>query len=174
MHWAEPAEITRFLEIAPGKQTGTRAIQITNEIGQRCGKEPTILNFELPGLISNRLMYAMLREALNLMETGVADIEMIDRSFRNDIGWWATICGPFRWMDLTGLPIYAKVMEGLFPDLSNSRDVPKVMREKAENGTKFYDYPQGKEKDWEDVWTEFTHDIREIVDKYEKRIKLSE
>jgi len=174
MHWAEPAEITRFLEIAPGKQTGTRAIQITRDIGIRCGKEPTILNFELPGLISNRLMYAMLREALNLVESGVADIEMIDRSFRNDIGWWATICGPFRWMDLTGLPIYAKVMEGLLPDLSNSTDVPKVMREKAENGTKFYDYPEGKEKAWEDVWTEFTHDIREIVDKYEKRIKLSE
>ncbi len=113
MHWAEPAEITRFLEIAPGKQTGTRAIQITNEIGQRCGKEPTILNFELPGLISNRLMYAMMREALNLVETGVADIEMIDRSFRNDIGWWATICGPFRWMDLTGITNLCKSNGGI-------------------------------------------------------------
>ena len=48
------------------------------------------------------------------------------------------------------------------------------MREKAESGTKFYDYPKGKEKAWEEVWTDFTHDIREIVDKYEKKIKLSE
>ncbi len=174
MHWAEPAEITRFLEIAPGKETGDRAVQLTSSIGERCGKEPTILNFEVRGLISNRIMYAMMREALYLVETGVADVEMVDRSFRNDIGWWATICGPFRWMDLTGLPTYAKVMEGLFPDLSNSTEVPKLMREKAESGTKFYDYPQGKEKAWENVWTDFTHDIREIVDKYEKKIKLSE
>ena len=74
MHWAEPAEITRFLEIAPGKETKDWAVSRTREIGERCGKEPTILNFEVPGLISNRLMYAMMREALHLVETGVADI----------------------------------------------------------------------------------------------------
>ena len=174
MHWAEPAEITRFLEIAPGRETDKAVITTTKEIGERCGKEPTVLNFELPGLISNRMMYAMMREALHLVETGVADIEMIDRSFRNDIGWWASICGPFRWMDLTGLPTYAKVMEGLFPDLSTSTEVPKLMREKAETGSTFYHYPQGKEKAWSEVWTDFTYDIREITDKYEKKIKLSE
>jgi len=174
MHWAEPAEITRFLEIAPGRETNLASILTTRKIGERCGKEPTILNFELRGLISNRMMYAMMREALHLLETGVADIAMIDRSFRNDIGWWATICGPFRWMDLTGLPTYAKVMEGLFPDLSNSAEVPELMREKAESGGKFYDYPPGKENAWAEVWTEFTYDIREITDKYEHKIKLSE
>ena len=174
MHWAEPAEITRFLEIAPGGETNEAAILTTREIAERCGKEPTVLNFELRGLISNRMMYAMMREALHLVETGVADIEMIDRSFRNDIGWWATICGPFRWMDLTGLPTYARVMEGLFPDLSNTTEVPDIMREKAKSGGKFYNYPPGKENAWAEVWTEFTYDIREITDKYEHKIKLSE
>jgi 3-hydroxybutyryl-CoA dehydrogenase len=120
------------------------------------------------------MMYAMMREALHLVETGVADIEMIDRSFRNDIGWWATICGPFRWMDLTGLPTYAKVMEGLFPELSNMTQVPRLMREKAESGSKFYGYPQGKKEAWEKIWTDFTYDIRAITDKYDKKIKLSE
>ena len=174
MHWSEPAEITRFLEIAPGKDTKEWAVTLTKEVGERCRKEPTVMNVEVRGLISNRMMYAMMREALHLVETGVADIEMIDRSFRNDIGWWATICGPFRWMDLTGLPTYAKVMEGLFPDLSNSANVPGLMREKAERGEKFYDYPQGREKEWEKIWTDFSYDIREITDKYEKKIKLSE
>jgi 3-hydroxybutyryl-CoA dehydrogenase len=45
----------------------------------------------------------------------------VDRSFRNDIGYWATIAGPFRWMDLTGIPAYAAVMEGLLPQLSNAK-----------------------------------------------------
>ena len=172
MHWAEPAEITKYLEIAPGKETSQWAIDITRIIGTRCGKEPTVLNFEVPGLISNRLMYAMMREAIHMVETGVADIETVDRSFRNDIGWWATLCGPFRWMDLTGLKTYAKVMENLFPDLSNSVELPELMKKKVESETLFYRYDKHSIEEWEEAWSDFTHDIREISAKYEKRIKL--
>lgn len=167
MHWAEPAEITQYLEIAPGKQTSKQTVEITQMVGEMCGKEPTILNFEVPGLISNRLMYAMMREAIHLVETGVADIETVDRSFRNDIGWWATLCGPFRWMDLTGLKTYAKVMEGLFPDMNNSSKLPELMKEKVETDTLFYDYSKHSVEEWEEAWTEFTHDIREVSAKYD-------
>jgi len=172
MHWAEPAEITSYLEISPGKDTADHAMQTGRLIGERCGKHPTLLNFDIPGLISNRMMYAMMREALHMVEMGVADIETIDRSFRNDIGWWATLCGPFRWMDLTGLPLYAKVMEGLFPELSNNVKLPDLMKEKVSSKTKFYHYEENEEKEWEDMWTDFTHDIRDIVKKYEDKANL--
>jgi len=172
MHWAEPAEITKYLEISPGAGTAEYATELGRQIGMRCGKQPTVLNYDLPGLISNRMMYAMMREAIHLVESGVADIETVDRSFRNDIGWWATICGPFRWMDLTGLPIYAKVMEGLFPELSNNDSLPELMKEKVASGTKFYDYKGNEEGEWEDTWMDFAHDINEITDKYNERVKL--
>jgi 3-hydroxybutyryl-CoA dehydrogenase len=113
-----------------------------------------------------------MREAVHLVEMGVADIDTVDRSFRNDIGWWATLCGPFRWMDLTGLPIYAKVMEGLFPELSNNDKLPELMKEKVSTKTKFYDYTKEEEKEWENMWTEFTHDINALVRKYEEKAKL--
>lgn len=172
MHWAEPAEITKYLEISPGVGTAEYATEVGRQIGIRCDKQPTVLNYDLPGLISNRMMYAMMREAIHLVESGVADIETVDRSFRNDIGWWATICGPFRWMDLTGLPIYAKVMEGIFPELSNNDKLPDLMKEKVSSGTKFYDYKGNEEKEWEDAWMDFAHDINEITDKYNDRVKL--
>jgi len=172
MHWGEPAEITRYLEISRAKDTADYAVELAVNIGERCGKQPTVLNFDISGLISNRMMYAMMREAIHLVEIGVADIETVDRSFRNDIGWWATLFGPFRWMDMTGLPIYAKVMEGLFPELSNTSELPRLMQEKVDEGTKFYDYSKDSEKKWENVWTDFTHDIHQIVEKYEKRVKL--
>ncbi len=170
MHWAEPAEITHYLEISRAKETEERYVEITRRVGQRCGKKPTVLNYDVPGLISNRLMYAMLREAIHLVESGVADIETVDRSFRNDIGWWATLFGPFRWMDLTGLPTYAKVMEGLFPALSNTTELPELMKEKVNSGTKFYSYEEGDEERWEQIWADFTHDIRETADKYARKI----
>jgi 3-hydroxybutyryl-CoA dehydrogenase len=172
MHWAEPAEITHYLEISRAKETEDWFVEMACFIGEKCGKKPTVLNYDISGLISNRLMYAMMREAIHLVEIGVADIETIDRSFRNDIGWWAALFGPFRWMDVTGLPIYAKVMEGLFPDLNNATELPKLMQEKVDTDTKFYDYKEGQEKEWENVWTDFTHDIRELVEKYGKKIEL--
>jgi len=172
MHWAEPAEITRYLEISRAKDTSDSAVQIAQNIGERCGKQPTVLNYDVSGLISNRLMYAMMREAIHLVESGVADVETVDRSFRNDIGWWSTLCGPFRWMDLTGLPIYAEVMKGLFPKLSNSTELPQLMQEKVDSKSKFYDYSKVSEKEWENIWTDFTYDIRSLVEKYNKKVEF--
>jgi len=179
MHWGEPATITRYLEIIPGKQTSKRAVRLTRKLGITCGKEPTVLNFDIRGFVSNRLMYAMMREACYLVESGVADLESVDRSFRNDIGWWATIAGPFRWMDLTGIPTYATVMEGLFPELCNSKSLPRIMKEMVESGAEgtanckgFYRYSKATARRWEKVWLDFSYDIRKLVEKYEKRVKL--
>jgi 3-hydroxybutyryl-CoA dehydrogenase len=177
MHWAEPAEITRYLEIIRGKQTSDRTARIARQVGEACGKSPTVLNFDIRGFISNRLMYAMMREACYLVESGVADTETVDRSFRNDIGWWATIAGPFRWMDLTGIPAYGAVMKGLLPELNNRKTVPRIMRDMVRSGAEgitnrkgFYKYTRASANEWKKVWLDFTHDIRKLVAKYEKRV----
>jgi len=179
MHCAEPAPITRYLEIVPGKRTTKRTTRLATRLGVLCGKEPTVLNFDIRGFISNRLMYAMMREACYLVEAGVADVATVDRSFRNDVGWWAALAGPFRWMDLTGIPVYATVMEGLLPELCNSESVPalmsKVLGKGAEgisNGKGFYTYSRASRREWEKAWVDFTFDISCIVAKYEKRVRL--
>jgi 3-hydroxybutyryl-CoA dehydrogenase len=176
MHWGEPAQIMRYLEVIPGSRTSPQAIDLTMRLGEACGKEPTLLNRDIRAFLSNRMMYAMLREACYLVESGIADIETVDRSFRNDIGYWATIAGPFRWMDLTGIPAYAAVMEGLFPKLSNSRRVPKMMQDMVAAGGQgvgnakgFYPYTAAGAKRWEKAWVEFTYEIRRLADKYDSR-----
>jgi 3-hydroxybutyryl-CoA dehydrogenase len=175
MHWGEPAEIMRYLEIIPGKQTSRRTIEITHELGITCGKDPTVLREDIQGFLSNRMMYAMLREACYLVENGIADIETIDRSFRNDMGWWAALAGPFRWMDLTGIPAYAVVMKGLLPKLSNETAIPETMRTMVAHGARgvsnrkgFYKYSRGEAARWQKAWVDFTYDIAAIAKKYEK------
>src|SRR4029079_6255270 len=80
MHWFEPAHATRFLELVPGEQTSQSTMQAATQLARRCGKEPSVLKKDIPGFIVNRLGYAMYREALHLLELGVADAETIDRS----------------------------------------------------------------------------------------------
>ena len=173
MHWGEPAQIMRYLEIIPGRQTSKRTLRLTRQLGEICGKEPTLLREDIQGFLSNRMMYAMLREACYLVEAGIADIETVDRSFRNDMGWWALLAGPFRWMDLTGIPAYALVMEGLLPKLCDTTTVPKLMRDKVASGAigianakGFHPYTKASALRWEQAWVDFTYDVRKLAEKY--------
>jgi 3-hydroxybutyryl-CoA dehydrogenase len=176
MHWGEPAQIMRYLEVSPGDKTSSRTIELTMRLGELCGKDPTLLRKDIQGFISNRMMYAMIREACYLVESGIADIETVDRSFRNDIGYWATLAGPFRWMDLTGIPAYAAVMEGLLPKLCNTRKVPRMMTDKVASGALgvgnaqgFYPYTKAGARRWERAWVDFTYAIRKLADQYDSR-----
>ena len=179
MHWGEPVQVMRYLEITPGKQTSQETAHFAKQVGEACGKEPTLLITDIRGFLSNRMMYAMLREAFYLVEQGIASLDDVDRSFRNDMGWWATIAGPFRWMDLTGIPAYMAVMEGLQPELCNSTEVPQLMKDVVGRGALgianqdgFYQYKKAESVEWEKAWVDFTYDIRKLVEKYEKRVKL--
>ncbi len=178
MHWAEPTWITRFMEIVRNELTSEEAVARTRALGLACGKQPSFLNFDIRGFIANRLMYAMIREACHLYELDVADAATIDRSFRNDTGWWATLAGPFRWMDLTGLEAYGLVMEGLLPELCNRKTVPEIMNKMIAEGAQgtancrgFYEYDERTAKAWEKTWIEFTYDIRDLIIKHESRLR---
>src|SRR5690606_16718441 len=125
------------------------------------------------GFVANRIMYAMIREAFHLVETGVATVEDVDRSVRNDIGAWATLAGPFRWMDLTGIPAYAAVMADLMPELSNATEVPRLMRETAAagalgtaNARGFHQYTPESAQAWDEAFRQFSLDIRRMQQKY--------
>ncbi len=156
IHWAEPAHITRFMEVVCGKETDISLAQHVVSIAAGWGKEPSLLKKDIRGFITNRIMYAMLREAFYLVENGYAEIEDVDRSLRNDLGYWITFAGPFRFMDLTGIPAYYTVMQDLFPELNNAAEPPELMRKIALSGAKgvanargFYSYTEESAKEWE-------------------------
>jgi len=172
MHWADPCHITRFLEVIKGEQTDDDTAQITIDLAKAAGKDPSLVKKDVAGFIVNRMNYAMYREAFNLLEMGVADVETIDRSFRNAVGLWAAIGGPFRWMDLTGVPAYAAVMKRLFPTLSNSTEVPALMRSIVDSGGKgistrrgFYNYTPEEVARWEKLLIENVWQAQNISEK---------
>ena len=177
MHWGEPAQIMRYLEIIPGEKTSKATVKACLGFGAARGKEPAVLKHDIRGFLSNRLMYAMIREACHLVESGVADVETVDQSFRNDIGWWALLAGPFRWMDLTGIPAYAAVMEGLLPELTTTSEVPVMMQRMVKrkalgiaNQKGFYKYTKASAEKWEKDWGQFTYDMRKLAERYTPKV----
>ena len=173
IHWAEPAHTTRFMEIICGRQTHPKYAKHAAALSRRWGKEPSIVKRDIRGFITNRCMYALLREAFYLVEAGYATIADVDRSLRNDLGYWITFAGPFRFMDLTGIPAYAAVMKDLFPELNCRQKLPALMRRVVKSGAKgvsnakgFYAYTPEEARQWEKRFMKFSYEIRALAQKY--------
>jgi 3-hydroxybutyryl-CoA dehydrogenase len=173
IHWDEPAHITRFMEIIPGGATSQELVERIAKLASKWGKEPSILRKEIRGFITNRISYAMFREACHLVDSGVCTVADVDRSLRNDVGWWIPFAGPFRYMDLMGVEAYARVMKDLLPDLCTSGEVPKLMQDIIErggrgiaNGHGFYQYTEEEAKAWEARFLEFNYKIRKLTAEY--------
>ena len=173
IHWAEPAHVTRFMEIICGKETRPQCAEYAAVLSRRWGKEPSIVKRDIRGFITNRCFYALLREAFYLVEAGYATVADVDRSLRNDLGYWITLAGPFRFMDLTGIPAYQAVMKDLFPELNCAQEVPDLMRKVVKSGAKgvsnakgFYRYTPEQARRWEKRFMKFSYEIRALAQKY--------
>src|SRR5450755_3763598 len=82
LHWAEPSHTTRFLEIICGKESDVELGEKLYDLWHKWGKEPTLVRKDIRGFITNRLMYALYREACYLVENGYATVEDVDRACR--------------------------------------------------------------------------------------------
>ncbi len=174
MHWAEPAHATRFIELIRGESTSDRTFEKASNLAKRLGKEPSLAQKDIPGFIVNRIGYAMYREAAHMVDQGVADVETIDRSCRNAFGLWAAMCGPFRWIDITGGPeMYAKSIERVLPTLcSENEKLPEILeRLKQEGaggqttGSGFYKYSSNS-PNWQERYHEFAWRTRALLDEF--------
>jgi 3-hydroxybutyryl-CoA dehydrogenase len=173
LHWAEPSHTTRFLEIICGEDSEPEKAEWLYRLAHNWGKEPTLVRKDIRGFITNRLMYALYREAFYLVENGYATIEDVDRACRNNAGYWMTLMGVFRWMDLTGVAAYHTVMKDLFPTLSNNTEVPPLIDEIVRAGGRgvsnaqgFYKYTPEEARLWVETFERFSYEIRELALRY--------
>jgi 3-hydroxybutyryl-CoA dehydrogenase len=178
IHWGEPAHVTKFMEVICGNETLLQYAEKIMILAETWGKEPSLVKKDIRGFITNRLMYALLREAFYLVKNGYATYEDIDRACRNDLGSWITFAGPFRYMDLTGIPAYLTVMKDLLPELDNSTEPPAFMEELVRSGAAgtsnahgFYPYTEESAEKWEKVFVDFTYNIRKLSEKYGRKVR---
>ncbi|VEB97162.1 3-hydroxybutyryl-CoA dehydrogenase [Cedecea lapagei] len=134
MHWFNPADTMPMIEIVLGEHTADDICQQVRDICQRLGKETITVNQDIPGFIINRLQYAMLREALYLVDAGIGSVEDVDRAVQRTLApRWAAM-GPMKLMDFAGLDTVEKVAGILLPSLDNSSQLPVWLKQKVAEG----------------------------------------
>ena len=99
------------------------------------------------GFALNRLQFAVLREALHMVETGAASMEDVDKAMKYGLGLRYACIGPFETADQGGLDIFCGISEYLFADLADDKEPQELLRQKKvegklglKSGEGFFDY----------------------------------
>jgi len=102
VHPVLPVYLIPLVEIVGGEQTSHKTVMAACDLMRRLGKIPALLKREVPGYIVNRLQAALLREAIDLVDKGIASAEDVDKAFCMGIGLRDPIIGPFLRIHLAG------------------------------------------------------------------------
>jgi 5-formyl-3-hydroxy-2-methylpyridine 4-carboxylic acid 5-dehydrogenase len=131
MHWSNPPHIIPMVEVIAGAHTDSSVVESAKKLLAQCGLIPVVVEKDVPGFVHNRLLYAILREAVSLVEKGVVSPEELDKCFKWGLGLKLAVIGPMELLDVAGLDIYQAVAGYLNADLDASRDVPRYISEKT-------------------------------------------
>jgi 3-hydroxybutyryl-CoA dehydrogenase len=127
-HYWNPPLLMPLVEVIAGPRSRPEAVELAREAVASCGKRPVLVQRDVPGFIWNRLQHALLREALWIIDNGVATPEAVDEVVRfGNARRWEHV-GPFAAAALGGIGTWQRVAGELFPVLSNARDAGDLER----------------------------------------------
>jgi 3-hydroxybutyryl-CoA dehydrogenase len=133
-HYFMPAHLVPGVEVICGEKTDP---QVAAQVGQwmrEVGKVPIMVKKDLPGFLVNRIQHAVSREALNLVDRGIATIEDVDAAVRFAFGFRYLAAGPCLQRDHAGLDVHLAAARSIYPDLCNDAQPSRVLADRVAEG----------------------------------------
>lgn len=151
MHWVNPPHLIPLVEIIRADETAPGTTESIAAFLRSLGKEPVLVQKDAPGFVLNRLQFAIIREALHIVKSGIASPEDVDAAFKYGLGIRYSCCGPFETIDLGGVETFSAIANYLFADLDNNSEGSPFLaslaaqgRTGVKGGAGIYDYSGGK------------------------------
>ena len=133
-HFWYPPQLIPLVEVCAGPETSPAVTAWVCAALKEAGKEPAVIDKEIPGFIGNRLQFAMLREAWALWASGAASAEAIDTVVRNSFGRRIAITGPLESADAGGLSTMYHFGKSLLPHLDTGSEPAAAIAELVAQG----------------------------------------
>lgn len=150
-HFWNPSNVMPCVEVIKTRYTDDQVFETAVSLLDKIGKKPVKVLKDVAGFLGNRLQLALQREALFMVEEGIAAPEDIDAVVKNGFGMRLPFAGPFELMDLASIDLGCRVQNILFPDLSCGKSAPDIVKRMVERGhlgaktgKGFYDWPGEK------------------------------
>ncbi|MCF1611114.1 3-hydroxyacyl-CoA dehydrogenase family protein [Serratia marcescens] len=133
-HFWHPPHLIPLVEIVPGSATEPRHLAAVQALLGEMALEAVLLERAAPGFVGNRLQFAVLREALHIVHSGIASAEVVDQVMRASLGRRYAMVGPLEAADMTGLPTVADIARHLFPELATGDEMMALVEQRLQRG----------------------------------------
>ncbi len=133
-HFWNPPHLMPLVEIVKGAKTEHNLAILVKDLLTRCGKVAVLVKKDTPGQLGNRLQIALVREAMHIVESGIADVEDVDAVAKNGFGLRLPVYGIFEHQDAVGLDMALGIVDYVSADLYNEPKAPEILRKTVEKG----------------------------------------
>jgi 3-hydroxybutyryl-CoA dehydrogenase len=151
MHFWNPPHIIPLVELTKADETSDETVEELKKLMAIIEKEAVVVHKDAPGFIGNRLQFAVFREALHIVDEGIATFEDVDKAMKYGPGFRYPIIGPLQTADLGGLDTFYYISDYLFEELSDMKEPPAMLQKMMNAGRLgvksrkgFWDYSGGK------------------------------
>lgn len=149
-HFWNPPHLIPLVEVVQAADTSLATVEFTMQLLRSVGKHPVHCKKDVPGFIANRMQHALWREALHIVETGIADAATVDEAVCLSFGLRLPQLGPLANADLVGLDLTLAIHEYIFPHLNHSQVPSALLKAKNESGELGFKTKQGLQA-WSDA-----------------------
>lgn len=150
LHFFMPAHLIPLVEVVRSVHTDVALAEKVGAIMSDLGKRPVQVKKDVIGFLGNRIQGALMREALWLIEQGVASPEDIDATVRLSFGFRYAAAGPITQKEHSGWDTTCAVAKIIWPDLSNADGPPPVLQRNVDQGRIGFK-TKGGFFDWDDA-----------------------
>ncbi|MCQ5386742.1 3-hydroxyacyl-CoA dehydrogenase family protein [Hungatella hathewayi] len=170
-HFWLPAHLVPLVEVVMWDKTDEVMAEGVKDTLKAWGKAPVLVRKDLPGQLANRILQVIIREAVNIVDMGLASPEDVDTAVKMGMGIRFPAWGPLEHIDAIGLDLALSVQNTVLPGLKNNTKnyVLQKMVEEGKNGNKgenhvgFYDWTKRSMKEQMEKRNQFIiHALQEI------------
>jgi len=133
-HFWNPPYLIPLVEVVPGEETAPRVVDATYDLLKSVGKHPVKVKKDVPGFVGNRLQHALWREAISIVDQGIADAATVDEVIKNSFGIRLPVLGPMETADMVGLDLTLQIHNYILKHIERSTEPAPILRQKVEKG----------------------------------------
>jgi 3-hydroxybutyryl-CoA dehydrogenase len=133
-HFWNPPYLIPLVEVIRGEDTDPAVMDATFDLMAEVGKKPVKVMKDVPGFVGNRLQHALWREAISIVENGIADAATVDDVVKNSFGMRLPVLGPLENADLVGLDLTFQIHDYILKHIESSPNPSPLLKEKMDAG----------------------------------------
>lgn len=133
-HFWNPGHLIPLVEVVKSDATSDETAQAVMDVLRSAGKKPVLCKKDVPGFIANRMQHALWREAISIVENGIADAATVDEAVRYSFGLRLPQLGPMENADMVGTDLTYNIHDYILRDLEDSHEPSRLLAELKESG----------------------------------------